>query len=74
MKIKQLQKVVELNNEQFVRIQDTRNNRTIESSSGWALEPDYDYPGFNYEEIQRILNLTVDSVTFGKYSLVIWAH
>ena len=43
MKIKNLQKVVELKNEQFVRINDQRNMRTIESAQGWVFEPDYDY-------------------------------
>lgn len=75
MKIKSLQKIVELKPDQFVVINDQKNNRTLESESGgWVFEPDYDYAGFNYEEIERILNLSVSAVEFGKYSLRIWAY
>ena len=74
MTIKQLQKVFELENGQYVTINDSRNQRTIESVNGWCLELSYDYEGFNYEEIDRILSLKVDRCKFSKHRLVIYAH
>lgn len=73
MTIKQLQKVLDVKFYQNVRIRDTRNQRTIETMRGWVLEPDYDYDGYNYEEIERILSLHVDSAEFGGDLLTIWA-
>lgn len=74
MTIKQLQKVMDLNDDQYVRINDQRNHRMIESSEGWCFDIDYDYDGYNYEEVERILALRVSSCKFTKYSLVIWAY
>lgn len=73
MTIKQLQQVLNVKFYQNVRIRDTRNQRTIETMRGWVLEPDYDYDGYNYEEIERILSLHVDSAEFGGDLLTIWA-
>ena len=74
MTIRQLQKVFDLNDNQRVRINDGRTVRTIESDYGWVLEPDYDYDGYNYEEIERIMKLKVEGVKFEKNWLVIWAY
>lgn len=73
MTIKQLQKILDVKFYQNVRIRDTRNQRTIESNGGWSLEPDYEYSGYNYEEIERILSLRVDSAEFGGDLLTVWA-
>ena len=74
MKIKSLQKVVSVHENQRVIIFDQRNHRTIETVEGWVLEPSYDYDGYNYEEIERILNLSVSDVEFNGNTLKIWAY
>lgn len=74
MKVKQLMKVAEIKVGQHVKINDGRNYRTIETSEGWILEPDYDYEGFNYDEIERIKNMTVDGMEFSEDCLTIWVH
>ncbi|MBR3019991.1 MAG: hypothetical protein IKH57_23435 [Clostridia bacterium] len=73
MKIKQLVKVMGLGADQTVRINDEREHRTIESVGGWVLEPDYDYSGYNYNEVERIMNLTVTGMAFNGDTLTIWA-
>ena len=73
MTIKQLQKVVCVADNQRVKINDCRTWKTIETVTGWAMEPDYEYEGFNYEEVERILNLKVVSVMFSQDWLYIWA-
>jgi len=74
MTIRQLQKVVTVEDHQYVIINDMKNVRTIQSDGGWVLEPGYDYEGYNYEEIDRILSLSIDEVRFSKNFLRIWAH
>lgn len=74
MKIRQLQRVVDVKDNQHVKINDGRKLITIESDCGWCFEPDYDYEGFNYDEIERIMNLSVDGIEFNGKVLTIWAH
>ena len=73
MTIRQLQKFFALTDKQRVRINDMRKVLTIESDYGWVLEPDYDYDGYNYEEVERIMKLKVEEVRFEKNWLTIWA-
>lgn len=72
MKLKQLQKVACVSDNQRVKVNDGRNYRTIETDCGWAFNLDYDYLGFNYEEVDRILNMTVDSFEFSQDLLTVW--
>ena len=74
MKIGQLAKVIELRENQRVKIRDTRTNKTIESVSGWVIEPEYEYTGFNHEEVERIMDLKVASAKFEYDWLLIWAY
>lgn len=73
MKVKQLQNVVEVKDTQYVKINDNRSYRTIISCGGWVFEPEYDYPGTNCDEIERLMNLHVDAVEFSEDTLTIWA-
>ena len=72
MTIRQLQKVLDLTDNQRVRINDGRKLITIESDCGWCLEPDYDYEGYNYDEIERIMKLKISGMKFEKNWLIIW--
>lgn len=72
MTIGQLQKVMCLKDNQRVRVNDGRKLITIESEQGWCFEPDYEYEGFNYEEIERILKLKISGIEFRNNWLVIW--
>lgn len=74
MTIRQLQKVTELKDGQRVRINDMRKLVTIESDYDWCFEPDYDYEGYNYDEVERIMRLSVDGLNFDSRWLTIWAH
>ena len=74
MTIKQLQEVQFLNYKQHVTIHDSKNHRTIRSEFGWVLEPEYDYPGTNVDEIERILKLRIDSMSWDNNVLTIHAH
>lgn len=74
MTIRQLQKVFDLTDDQHVRIMDAKNLRTIETAEGWVLEPSYDYEGYNYEEIERILSLRIYGIEFKGKVLTVWAH
>lgn len=74
MKIKQLQKVLEVNEWQRVMINDMRTLRKIETVEGWVLEPEYEYCGTNVDEVERILNLNVHAAEFKDDLLIIWAH
>ena len=74
MKIRQLVNVISLNDNQRVKVHDTRTQRTIESASGWAWDLDYEYEGFNYDEVSRILELKVYAVTISGDWLNIWAQ
>ena len=74
MTIKQLQNVFSVHVTQRVRIHDRKNSRTIESVYGWVLEPDYDYVGFNYQEVDRILSLHVHGAEFRGDWLIIYAY
>ena len=74
MTIRQLQKVFALTDKQRVRINDLRKARVIESDYAWVLEPDYDYDGYNYEEVERIMKMKVEEVRFEKNWLTIWAE
>ena len=73
MTIKQLQKVVCMTSNQRVKINDCRTCKTIETVKGWAMDPNYEYEDFNYEEVERILNLKVIAVMFTQGWLYIWA-
>ena len=72
MKIKQLMNVMVLSDDQYVTVNDYRTHKRIDSVGGWVFEPDYDYHGNNYEEVERILNLTVGSAEFANDRLTIW--
>ena len=74
MKIRQLVNVISLNDNQRVKVHDTRTQRTIESEIGWVFGLDYEYEGFNYDEVNRILNLKVYAVTISGDWLNIWAQ
>lgn len=74
MTIRQLQKVMDVNDNQYVKIHDTRTQRTIDSIEGWVFEPDYDYEGFNYDEVERIMNLKITAMEFSNDWLTIWAY
>lgn len=74
MTIKQLQQVFSVKASQRVKIHDRKNSRTIESVYGWVLEPDYDYEGFNYEEVERILSMHVYGAEFRGEWLIIFAY
>ena len=74
MTIKQLQNVLNLKDNQYVRVHDHRTQRTIDSVEGWCFEPDYEYDGFNYDEIKRILSLRVVSAEIKGDWLHIHAH
>lgn len=73
MTIRQLQNVFDLSDNQRVRINDGGEYLTIESDSGWVLEPGYDYDGYNYEEVERIMKLKVYCIEFKGDQLIIWA-
>ena len=74
MTIKQLQKVMDLNCNQCVKVSDARTQRTIYSVYGWIFEPEYDYDGTNVDEVERILSLKISSVVFDNDTLKIWAY
>jgi hypothetical protein len=74
MTIRQLQRVFNVKDDQRVRVNDGRKLITIESDYGWCFEPDYEYEGFNYDEIERIMKLSVDGAEFNGKVLTIWAH
>ena len=67
MKIRQLSKIVEVNANQRVRINDGRTYRKFETDCGWEMDIDRD-------EHERVLNLTVDGVSFNNDWLIVWAH
>ena len=74
MTVRQLQNVFSVKDSQRVRIHDRKNSRTIETVYGWVLEPDYDYDGFNYQEVERILSLQVHGAEFRGDWLILFTH
>ena len=74
MTIKQLQNVFSVKDSQRVRIHDRKNSRTIETVCSWVLEPDYDYEGFNYQEVERIMSMRVHGAEFRGDWLIIYAY
>ena len=74
MTIRQLQQVFSVKASQRVKIHDRKNSRTIETLYGWVLEPNYDYEGFNYQEVERIMSMQVHGAEFRGDCLIIYAH
>ena len=75
MKIKQLKKLIDVKDNQIVRINDDRNNKVFETFMSWDFEPyASEYEGYCKEEIDAVLSLTVSSIEFSKYVLEIWAY
>ena len=67
MKIKQLEKVMEIDDRQRVRVNDTRTQTKHETVGGWCWDREPEF-------VDYVLNLTVDSVYFKEDWLFIWAH